>query len=45
MARQKKNDWYEVRYVQDGVFHQDMIRGLKEAKKLAEHYNVPVIKL
>jgi hypothetical protein len=37
----KKDSWYSVRYVgEDGYFHDDQIRGLKEAKRLAKHYGV-----
>jgi len=35
----KRNAWYNVRYTDEkGYLHDDLIRGLAEAKRLAKHY-------
>jgi len=36
----KRNAWYNVRYTDErGYFHDDLIRGLTEAKRTAKYYN------
>lgn len=42
----KKVAWYSVKYKdEDGYWHDDQIRGLNEAKRLAKYYNVGYTKL
>lgn len=36
----KRNAWYSVKYTDEkGYFHDDLIRGLAEAKRAAKRYN------
>lgn len=37
----KRSGWFRVIYKdEDGYLHDDLVRGLKEAKALAKHYKV-----
>ena len=40
----KRNVWYNVRYTDErGYFHDDLIHGLTEAKRIAKYYNGTLI--
>ena len=38
MVKTKKTKWYEVRYFDDGVWHQELSKGRREAKALHKAY-------